>query len=337
VLLLIAYYLLLLAFFLPLRRPRLRRCARLAPMAAVLLLFIPCLAGWTAVGGVRGELRITLLSIGAGQIGVIDLPDGGVALVDDGSSSIADPERSALAPYLHLEGRRHIKAIFLSHPDYDHISATAATVAEFGADQVLLNPYFPGQIEHNATAQAMLRALRADGCPIRIVHAGDVVPLDAEDVVRVLWPPLNHPFTTTNEAGLVLRLESRGRAVLLPADIQQKTEAELLAHPGRLQADVLVAPHHGSGEVTTLAFIQAVAPRYILASNDRTLTSKQRNFDAIAARWPLYRTNRLGAITIHISASGELSVTPFLEHPLADWTRWRPADLAAFAKRNGGE
>ena len=87
---------------------------------------------------------------------------------------------------------------------------------------------------------------------------------------------------------------------------------ELLKSPEKLKADVLVAMHHGSAESLSAAFIDAVDPAYIISSNDRTLTGKQRAFDRLVAGRTFLRTNESGAITVTIDARGNLSVDPFL-------------------------
>ena len=100
--------------------------------------------------------------------------------------------------------------------------------------------------------------------------------------------------------------------MLFPADIQDAPERELLKHPELLRSDVLIAPHHGSAEITTADFIRAVHPRFILASNAEKLTHKQRVFDSLAKNYPLYRTSRCGAIDVIIEPSGEIEVQTFL-------------------------
>ena len=128
--------------------------------------------------------------------------------------------------------------------------------------------------------------------------------------IDVLWPPRQSDLSS-NDSGLVLRLTYAGRTVLFPADIQSAAQELLLESPQQLKADVLIAPHHGSSETTTRAFLAAVDPMIILSSNDRTLSGKQLDFEPMTTGRPLYRTNRAGSITLRITRDGQLAVTPF--------------------------
>ena len=126
----------------------------------------------------------------------------------------------------------------------------------------------------------------------------------------MLWPgPVGN--LNSNNAGLVLRLTYAGRSVLFPADIQDPAFDGLLQHPDRLPSDVLVAPHHGSGESRTRAFLAAVHPAVIVASNAARLSGKQQLFNTMVGNTPLYRTSSSGAITITITAAGQITVTTF--------------------------
>jgi competence protein ComEC len=292
--------------------PSFKRWIRCAPAVAAMMALLPLLIG-ASPSLEKGETRVTLLAIGAGQIGIIELSDGRTLLIDDGSNSLSDPLRQCLAPYLRTRGCRRIDSIYLSHPDYDHICGTVETVDLYHPHLVRISPVFREQSHGNFPAESLLNHLDAQHTPVEMLSRGKSIPLGDTAQLEAVWPPDRRAFTSTNNAGLVLRLTAHGRSILFPADIQVATERELMADPAPLHADVLVAPHHGSAESTTAAFISAVHPRIILSSNDRRLSKKQREFDRLCHDYPLYRTSIYGAITVHISQNGDLRVETFIK------------------------
>jgi competence protein ComEC len=314
------YALLCLPLLLPVARPVLRRCVRGAPAGAVLLFTLtPMLVGFARQGVPGGSVRVTLLSIGAGQCAVVETPGGKALMVDDGSSTLSDPLRTVLAPFLRFERRQSLDAIYLSHGDYDHVSAAAGTVSEYGVREVVISPHFRRLSAESATDCKLLRMLDGSGHPPREAVAGDTLgPADSASV-EVLWPPRDCAMNSNN-TGMVLRLTFGGRSILFPADIQDPAMHELLKHPEKLKSDVLVAPHHGSSEPLTAEFVRAVDPKVIVSSNADRLTKKQRDFEQLIEHRPLYRTGQCGAITIEIDAKGNVTVTPFLEKKKAGMT-----------------
>ncbi len=264
------------------------------------------------VAQAAGELRITVLSVGAGQCVVVEPPGDEVYLIDAGSSSLADPLHSCLAPFLRHIGKRRVGAIFLSHGDFDHIGAAAELVTGYEARDVFTSPHFRRHAPESAPCEALLDLLDKAGRGPRLIVRGDRVALPGGAVIDVLWPPADCDFNS-NDTGLVLRLRFGGRSMLFPADIQSAAQRELLAAPGGLKSDILLAPHHGSGELTTTDFVRAVSPTVILSSNARSLTNKQRDFETMIGGRPLLRTSRWGAITVTIRADGSLRVTPFVD------------------------
>ena len=309
------FYAVLLVPLIPIPRGRWRWPARLSPVAGVAGLVALSLGSAAAVPTVAADagpsLRVTLLSIGAGQAAVAELPGGGAVVFDAGSSTVPDVADRVVVPFLRSRGVRRLDDVFLSHGDFDHISAAGELAATFGPAAVFTSHHFRRHAVGNGPATALLATLDELHLPPTELAEGDHVNLGPA-AVDVLWPPPDGSWTS-NDAGLVLRLSYAGRRVLFPADVQDPAFAGLLKHPGELAADVLVAPHHGSGEPLTPAFLAAVHPTLIVASNAERLTAKQRRFDGmVGSTAPLFRTSKCGAITVTVTADGRVFVGTYL-------------------------
>jgi competence protein ComEC len=314
------FYGLLAIGLLRLQRPVLRRLLRAAPLAACIgfvILSIPIvspIANPISQSQSRRQVRISLVSLGAGQCGVVTTASNHAVLIDDGSSTVTDVARRLITPFLASQEINGLDKILLSHGDFDHIGGTLDLCRTYHQPQVFMSPHFERHAIGNFVAEGLLQSLRAANHPPAIIHRGDHLDLGNGLAIDVLWPPVNCDMNS-NDCGLVLKLSFAGRTVLFPADIQDLPERELLKNPRQLEADVLVAPHHGSAELTTRAFVAAVHPRFILASNANRLTHKQKAFDLLETNYPLYRTSREGAITLTIDDRGKITVATFLNVP----------------------
>lgn len=301
------YVTLLLAAF-NTRTASLRLLSRLAFAAALLALLVLPYRTAIAARSSPDELRMTLLSVGAGQCAVIEPPGGRTTLIDAGSLSLADPVRRCVGPFLRQRGLTTVDTVFVTHADTDHYGAVAEIVAAYAGREVLTAEPFAANVARNYIGQAFLKTLRDADRPPRRVAPGQTVPLGADTAIDVLWPPADSAALSTNDQSLVLRLTHAGRRILFTGDIQATAMTELLKSPEQLKADVLVAPHHGSSESNTAAFLKAVGATTILSSNDRSPTRKQVAFDEIARPTPVLRTNAVGAITVTIDGQGELTI-----------------------------
>jgi competence protein ComEC len=310
--LIFAYYAALLLLLIPWKRPKWQLALRLAPAAVCLTVIL--LPAITQASPIKFEspLRVTLLAVGAGQTAVVQTPGDRVVLVDAGSMNLGDLVRKCLGPFLRHAGTREVNSILLTHGDYDHISAVADVVGAYDVHETFIGPRFRHHAAGNAPAEGMLRVLDQLDRPPRLLSRGDSLPLGRDVSIDVLWPLKSSDFSSNDDA-MVLRLNYAGKRILFTGDIQDDAIAELLRDPKQLAADVLIAPHHGSSERLTEAFLAAVNPQHVLSSNDRTLTGKQRRLDRLMGSRPLYRTHECGAITVTVEADGDLKVTTFLD------------------------
>jgi competence protein ComEC len=306
--LVLAYYMLLLAFLVPVQRPWIRRSLKTLMAAGMaVLLFLPLVIAPAVVRD--GEARLTMLSVEAGQCAVMRLPSGKVVLIDAGSQGM-ELWRRCVGPFLKSQGIGSVNEIYLSHANYDHYSAAADAVRMAGVERVLVGPMFGPQVREHVAGRHLLEVV---GDRLNVIGAGEAIELDEQTKLEVLWPSVGNGGLAANDTSLVLRMTVRGRRILFTGDIQEAGMRALLRTPQVLKCDVLVAPHHGSSELATAEFLKACGAEVVLASNDNTLTQKQKAFEKLVGERPLYRTNRCGAVTVKIDAGGGMRCETFLK------------------------
>lgn len=312
--LIVVYYLLLFAPLLPYRWGlvgRRRWILRIAPLLGVASIFLLQFSNISRPVATT-DLRVTLLSLGAGQCAVVEVPGGHPILIDAGSTTVSDVARKIVEPFLQAEGDRQVDDIFLSHGDFDHISAADEITADYSVRQVFTSYHFRRNAVGNVPDQILLEELEKLNRPPKEIALGGHFDLGSGAAIDVLWPPKVGDLNSNN-AGLVLRLTYAGRSILFPADIQDPGFTGVLKNAKALKSDVLIAAHHGSSEDLTPAFLAAVNPKIILSSNFWRLTSKQKRFETMIGRTPLYRTPECGSITVTIHMDGTMSVETFVK------------------------
>jgi competence protein ComEC len=195
-----------------------------------------------------GEIRLTLLDVGQGLAVTVQTAHHWL-VYDAGArfSEESDMGQSVLLPYLRSQGVGKIDRLIISHGDNDHIGGASSLLKETLADAVF------------TSVPERLRAYAPTPCA-----AGQSWQWDSV-VFTMLSPPEQPGSGSDNNNSCVLKIESEQGAVLLPGDIEAEAESRLVKTYGKtLQADVMIAPHHGSKTSSTAAFLQAVKPRFVL-------------------------------------------------------------------------
>jgi competence protein ComEC len=196
----------------------------------------------------HGEARFTLLDVGQGLAAVVQTRNR-VVVFDTGPHfpSGFNTGSAVVVPFLRQQGISVVDTLIISHGDNDHIGGARALAQALPPRRVLTSvPEKMGWIAH----EPCLRGERWqwDGVEFELLHP-----------VRVVAKGRG------NNDSCVLRVSAGGESLLLTGDIELAAERELVAyHGGRLQADILVAPHHGSKSSSSEPFIVAVAPRWVL-------------------------------------------------------------------------
>ncbi|TSA53765.1 MAG: DNA internalization-related competence protein ComEC/Rec2 [Nitrosomonadaceae bacterium] len=198
-----------------------------------------------------GELWLTVLDVGQG-LAVVARTENNTLLYDTGPgfNSDADSGNRIIIPFLRGEGIRQLDTMVVSHADADH-SGGALSVLDAIPVQWLVSSLKADHPVQQTTGNK------------RSCRAGESWDWDGVrfDMLHPLEQDYASPKLKTNALGCVLKITTAHGSVLLPADIEKKSERELLARAGdTLPATVLVAPHHGSKTSSTEEFIQQVKP-----------------------------------------------------------------------------
>lgn len=242
---------------------------------------------------VSGQFRVMAFDVGQGMALLVETA-GHRLLYDTGPaySPESNGGNRVILPYLKARGIRKLDGVIVSHSDTDHAGGALAVLQ--GADVAwLASSLHP----HHPLAQAARRHVHC--------MAGQAWRWDGVDFAFLHPAPDSYgdPGLKPNARSCVLKISAGGQSILLAGDIEAAQEAQLLAGaPDRLHADVLLAPHHGSGTSSTQAFLRAVAPSVALFQ----VGNRNRYHHPQPQVWARYgalgirslRTDETGAITL---------------------------------------
>ncbi|MTW14041.1 DNA internalization-related competence protein ComEC/Rec2 [Pseudoduganella eburnea] len=249
-----------------------------------------------------GALRAIAFDVGQGMAMLIETSTHRL-LYDTGpaySPEINGGNRVIL-PYLRARGINALDGVIVTHSDSDHSGGALAILHEVRAGWVLSS--------------------LPDGHPI--VRAS---PMHAHCVAGQQWEwdgvrfEMLHPTASSygepelkpNARGCTLKISTKSGSMLLPADIEAPQEAALVASvPEKLRAEILLAPHHGSGTSSTPGFLAAVQPRDALFQVGYRNRYHHPRGDVLGRYLELgagiWRTDESGAVSVEIGASPGLS------------------------------
>ena len=231
----------------------------------------------------HGEVELLVIDVGQG-LSVLVRTRGHALLYDTGPAvrDGFDAGERAVVPALRALGVARLDRVVVSHGDNDHAGGFAAvrsvipigqSSSPSGSPVVTDTPCMVGQ------------AWRWEGVDFRFLH-----------------PTPHFPYLG-NEASCVLRIESAQGAVLLTGDIGEVVERALLRHdPGALRADVVLAPHHGSGGSSDPGFVAATGARLALVANGFGNRFGHPRAEVVA-RWQAH-----GAEVVETAESGAIRV-----------------------------
>lgn len=256
-----------------------------------------------------GVLRATAFDVGQGMAVLLETSTHRL-LYDTGPAY--SPETNGgnrvILPYLRARGINALDGVIVTHSDTDHSGGALSVLREVRTGWLLSS--LP---EGHPAVQAAAHHARCvagqkwewDGIRFEMLHP------TAESY--------DDPALRPNARGCTLKVSAASVSVLLPADIEAAQEAALVASSSaKLRADILLAPHHGSGTSSTPAFLAAVQPREAVFQAGYRNRYHHPKADVLARYAALgagiWRTDESGAILVDTGAVPQLSAYR-KEHP----------------------
>ena len=299
----------------------------LMALIAVLILLLP------RNSGARGVALLSLvaglawhqprLQHGAYELVIFDVGMGTALLLRTRNHSLVydlgpgrtgsrNPVDWALIPFMLRHGIRNPDLLVISHVDQDHS----------GGMHSLRDVYHPPSLVSGTPEE--LRGRFKLQHSVRSCHE---YPDWRWDGVDFSFLAAGHPSagSSNNNRSCVLRINGEHR-VLIPGDIETGKESELLLKYGTaLEADVLVAPHHGSNTSSSQPFLDRVRPEHVVFTQSRNnrwgfpTNEVVSRYEAIGSRQ--YRSDKDGAIMLQ-SSGGDLTVKTMRNPVRRIWQRW---------------
>ncbi len=217
------------------------------------------------------KLSLTVLDVGQGDSLFVVAPDCRTMLIDGGGQfpgarvsgfrPAVDIGERVVSPFLWHSGIRRLDVVALTHAHLDHMDGLFSVLQNFHVGELWV-----GRDVHSPAYRELVARAAARG--IRVVHHLRGHSFQWGEMTGVvLWPEdSTQAAQPSNNDSLVMRLEFGRHSMMLPGDIEEVVESELVTREVPLPSAVLKVAHHGSKSSTGEGFLRSARPAVAVVS-----------------------------------------------------------------------
>ncbi len=245
-----------------------------------------------------GEAKIIFFDVGQGSSILIATKNNNTLIDTAGAwydSVIAD---KTAVPSLLAMGVNKLDNLIITHADKDHSGGINSIINNLSVKNIISSE----NSKHKIFTLAREKGISINNCDPKYWQVDGVL-------FSILYPLSTSFAQKTNNHSCVLKIQLGATSMLFTGDIERIAEDELVKEYGNLlKSDILLAPHHGSKTSSSIIFLQAVQPKYVVIQNGflnqyghpHIGTMKSYNDMNINS----LRTDKLGAIIIDVNKNG---------------------------------
>lgn len=275
----------------------------LAPLLTLLAAALTGYSVWDYTGG--ASLPAAAMPEGAlVSVQVIDVGQGSSLLLHTAEHSVlidaGEREASeAVAAQLDAWGIISLDLMVLTHLHTDHYGGAVGLLGEYGVDTLWMPAVSEDLLPTNRSYEQLLDAIEQNGCAVELLAEPRTLPLGEGITLSLLDGFVPEP-DNLNDTSLCLRIDAGEASFLITGDGETPVEDRLREGGEPIDADILVAGHHGSSTSSRQKFLNAVSPKASViscgAGNDYG-HPHEKTLERLAPFGPIYRTDLSGTIT----------------------------------------
>lgn len=245
-----------------------------------------CGLGCLVIITLQNSKGLYFLDVGQGDCVVYIDENRKTYIFDGGSTSRRKIGENVIIPFLKSNGVNKIEAVFVSHPDEDHMNGIF-TLLDKGRYENIDVKYLciNGNLAKDDAFCDLINMAEKNNIPVCNFNAGDEI-CDGDMSIKCMYPALsdnNGVGDDRNNSSLVLRLDTcnygglstgagnpGGLSVLETGDLETEGENVILSKKREeIQCQILKVAHHGSSSSSSQAFVEAVKPQIAIISAGR--------------------------------------------------------------------
>ena len=254
--------------------------------------------------GGEGRLSVHYLDVGQGDSEFVQLPNGECMLIDAGDMNYG----GEITEQIKSLGYDKIDYLIATHPHADHIGGMSEVIENFEIGEI----YMPRATTNTATFEELLNTISDKGLSISTARSETVIE-ESGGLTMEFLAPCSAEYDDLNNYSAVLKITFNDSSFIFTGDAEDVSENEMLENSySKLNSDVLKVGHHGSKYSTTEDFLNAVSPEYAVISCGKDNSYGHPHNETVKrltdAGVKLYRTDRLGAVTISTNGDGSYDV-----------------------------